>query len=293
MFHLQEEANYASSLDVLKQKWSASSFDFYTKNIHTDIHSIARWSIEEYKVCNPYSGVTNNPAEGLNFVLKQLQNWRESPPDCTLLSLHYLQSFYMKEIVRGQHGLENYHLHAKYSGLVCTQSVPDQKAYSPEEIVARIKGDFQENEMENKEHTDPTLSIELSEAFLSQRERARQLITDKKISFDPSLRTFTILGTGDKPQAVRLFPNETCTCPSTSQCYHILAAKMSIGLDDDGKAPKKKINLTQLRKNACSRREKKSGCKIPRPGDVDVDVLPAPDAINDTHLPSNASNSGT
>ena len=68
---------------------------------------------------------------------------------------------------------------------------------------------------------------------------------------------------------------------------------MSIGLDDDGKAPKKKINLTQLRKNAHSRQEKKSGCKIPRPGDVDVDVLPAPDAIIDTHLPSNVSSSGT
>ena len=41
LFHLQEEANYASSLDELKQKWSAPFFDFYIKNIHTDIHSIA------------------------------------------------------------------------------------------------------------------------------------------------------------------------------------------------------------------------------------------------------------
>ena len=77
----------------------------------------------------------------------------------------------MKEIVRGQHVLGNYHLHAKYSCLICTQPVPVQKAYSPEEIVARIKGDFQENEMDNKENTDATLSTELSEAFLSLRER--------------------------------------------------------------------------------------------------------------------------
>ena len=33
--------------------------------------------------------------------------------------------------------------------------------------------------MENKENTDATLSTELSEAFLSQREKARLLITDK------------------------------------------------------------------------------------------------------------------
>ena len=39
--------------------------------------------------------------------------------------------------------------------------------------------------------------------------------------------------------------------------------------------------------------KKKSGHKIPRPGYVDVDVLPAPDAIINTHLPSNVSNSFT
>ena len=164
----------------------------------------------------------------------------------------------------------------------------------PEEIVAMIKGDFQENEMEYKENTDSTLSTELSEVFLSQRERARQLITSKKISFDPSLRTFTILGTSDKPHAVRLFPNETCTCPSTSQCYHILAAKMSIGLDDDGKAPKQKSILLNSEKMHVVDERKNQDAKFPGlVSHVDVDVLPAPDPIIDTHFPSNVSNSGT
>ena len=281
LFHLQREDSYTKTLAELKRKWSAPFFDYYTRNIHTDIHThaIARWSIETYKVYNPYSGVTNNQAEGLNFVLKQLQDWCESPPDCMLLSLYYLQSFYMKEIVRGQHGLGNYHVHDQYCGLVCTQPVQDQTAYSPEDIVARIKGNLQQKQVDKKENIDTTLPNVLPETFLSQRARAQQLITDKKISFDSSLHTFTILGSGDKPHAVRLFPNETCTCPSTTQCYHILAAKMSIGFDDDSKTPKKKINLTQLRRNARSRREKKSGRKIPRPGDIDV--LPAPDADPD------------
>ena len=38
----------------------------------------------------------------------------------------------------------------------------------------------------------------------------------------------------------------------------------------------KKVNLTQLRRNARSRKKKKSGRQNPRPGDSDV--LPAPDA---------------
>ena len=58
----------------------------------------------------------------------------------------------------------------------------------------------------------------------------------------------------------------------TSQYYHILAARTSIGLEStDSQA-----NLTQLRQKTRSRRDKKSGRKVPRPGDYEV--VPAPDA---------------
>ena len=103
----------------------------------------------------------------------------------------------------------------------------------------------------------------------------RSVINKGHISHNQSLAVFTILGTTGKPHAVRLFPTESCTCPSTSRCYHILAARMSIGLEDNSK--QKKINLTQLRRNTRARAEKKSGRKAPRPGDYEV--LPAPDAI--------------
>ena len=49
---------------------------------------------------------------------------------------------------------------------------------------------------------------------------------------------------------------------------------MSVGLEDMNS--KKKINLTQLRRNTRSRADKKSGRKAPRPGDYDI--VPAPDA---------------
>ena len=77
------------------------------------------------------------------------------------------------------------------------------------------------------------------------------------------------------PHLVTLFPKEICTCASTTQCYHILAAKLAIGqkLDDS----KKKINLTQLHRNSRSRGSKKSGRKHPHP--LDCEVIPAPDAM--------------
>lgn len=53
---------------------------------------------------------------------------------------------------------------------------------------------------------------------------------------------------------------------------------MSIGLDD--KKSKKKINLTQLRRNTRCRADKKSGRKAPRPGDYEIN--PAPDSVSFT-----------
>jgi len=34
---------------------------------------------------------------------------------------------------------------------------------------------------------------------------------------------------------VTLYPKETCSCPTTTECYHIMAAKMAIGKQEDVK----------------------------------------------------------
>ena len=83
-----------------------------------------------------------------------------------------------------------------------------------------------------------------------------------------------MIGTSGTPHAVRIFPRETCTCPSTGRCYHVLAVRMSVGLETIDS--QRKVNLTRLRKNTRSKVEKTSGRKVPRPGDYQVE--PAPDA---------------
>ena len=80
---------------------------------------------------------------------------------------------------------------------------------------------------------------------LTQLERARFVIEQNRLTVDTKLHTFTVLGSA-RPHVVTLFPNETCSCPSTTMCYHILAAKMSIGLTEEHQ-PRWQINLTQLR----------------------------------------------
>ena len=185
----------------------------------------------------------------MNSVIKQLQVWRDSPLDCMILTLNHLQSYYRTEIVRGLHCLGKYHLHTQYKNLASTQPLLLSNMCSSEQIVERIKGNLllktSKNIIPEPQNLPPKLS---------QQARARRVIAEKKTCFEPTIHTFTIIGSEEHPHVVKLLPKELCSCPSTTQCYHILAAKMSIGMDSNNQ--KGKINLTQLRRNAHSRADK-------------------------------------
>ena len=284
LLHLSSKEEYEKRLSSMSEKWSAPFFDYFNNNIHPDIESLARWAIEPYGVYCPFSGITNNQAEGINFVLKQLQEWKEAPVDCMVLALHYLQGYYISEIARGQQNLGNYHLRSEFSNLLAMPLfLPNSTIYSPEEIVLRIKENMlcqpdsisQHADYPNGTDVSSEASImNLNSQHLSQKERAKHVIEDSKISFDCKLHTFTIMGS-TCPHVVTLHPKETCSCPSTTECYHILAAKMAIGKQEDLK--RGTLNLTQLRRNSRPKHSKTSGRKRPRPGDCDV--TPAPDAM--------------
>ena len=284
LLHLSSKEEYTKQLSSLSGKWSAPFFDYFNCNIHPDIESLPRWAIEPYGVYCPFGGITNNQAEGINFVLKQLRKWKEAPIDCMILSLHYLQGFYISEIARGQQNLGNYHLRPEFSDhLAMPLSLPDGIVYSPEEIVSRMK----ENTFcapdsisqatvlpDDEDVSDEAVVTDSTSQCLSQTQRAKRVIEDNKISFDSKLHTFTVMGS-TCPHVVTLHPKETCSCPSTTECYHIMAAKMAIGKQEDVK--RKTLSLAQLRKNSRPRNSKKSGRKRPRPGDCDI--IPAPDAV--------------
>ena len=125
----------------MASKWSALFYEYYSHNIHPDIHAIARRAIEPYGVHDPYSRGTSSQAVGLNYVLKQLLEWHESPVDCMVLTLYYLQGYYIVEIRRAEQGLGKYHLHSKFSPMVQIQPplISEQNTYLPEDIVGQMK----------------------------------------------------------------------------------------------------------------------------------------------------------
>ena len=121
LFHLPTKIEYNEKLEEMSCKWSEPFRQYYLANVDPDIDSIGRWAIEPLGVYDPYSGVTSNQAEGLNFVLKDLLEWREAPIDCVVLALNYLQGFYILEVARGKQNIGNYHLHSIFLNMVDTQ----------------------------------------------------------------------------------------------------------------------------------------------------------------------------
>jgi len=57
------------------------------------------------------------------------------------------------------------------------------------------------------------------------------VLTEDRISFDPKLGIFVVRSSESHHHAVTLFPKQSCTCSSTGECYHIISAKMSLGME--------------------------------------------------------------
>lgn len=203
-------------------------------------------------------------------VLKDLQHWKEAPIDCMMLSLYQLQVFYCKEIKRGLAGLGQYTLAPMHTSIM-VQEAECLPSLSPEDIVKNIRdGKILIDEEDPAESTQPIKKAEEKSSAantMSSLARAKELLTTDKISFDSKLHCFNVVGSSGVVRVVTIFPKESCSCPSTGNCYHLLAVKMSLGMTLSNS--KVRHNLTQLRKNTRSRSDKKSGRKRPRPNDIE------------------------
>ena len=91
--------------------------------------------------------------------------------------------------------------------------------------------------------------------------RAEDLIRNNKIIFNPQMHIFNVQGTKEV-RVVKLHPKESCSCPATGTCYHILGVKLSLGLKISQSTTSER-NLAKLCKATRSRKEKKTGRKRP------------------------------
>ena len=161
-----------------------------------------------------------------------------------------------------------YHLKSAYStAKIAVEDLTLISTKSPEVIVEQIKQNSSkesvlptdENEPPNNEleSTDQNSHHPLASSIYS---RAKDLIRNNKIAFNPQMHIFNVLGTKEV-RVVRLHPQESCSCPANGTCYHILGVKLSLGFNAFKSSQPSAKNLTKLCKATRSRKEKKTGRK--------------------------------
>ena len=130
------------------------------------------------------------------------------------------------------------------------------------------------SQSETQENVNPNVKSEQESNMTSQMVLARDTVRNNKVVHVLAMKAFMVEGKNGTKYTVELFPKEKCICASSTTCYHIIAAKMSINLSVEQK--RKPVNMTALRCNSKKRPFKKSGRKRPRPDDEDI--IEAPDS---------------
>ncbi|CAC5412487.1 unnamed protein product [Mytilus coruscus] len=275
-----------------------------------------KWIINKYEnLYDPFSGVTNNACESMNAVIKRLNKYKELPVDCFVLSMYYLQVYYITEIQRGLAGVGNYNLRHEFrhARIPKDEICIPKRVIKPDDIVKHVMSetdsvreecvkeytentsttvplnqdsnsvplsedpncvplieDIESNELqgviceseqctENSEEitTEMPKVVSITDKNLSQKSLARLTVENDNVTFVQQQKAFMVKGTQGNIYAVTLLPKETCQCPSTTQCYHILAAKMFLGDETDNKP--RVVNLRLLSKRNLKRNDKKIG----------------------------------
>ena len=271
-----------------KADWSPELVEYFDTKLRSDIlgHS-CRWLLEEFNVYDPYSGVTNNMSEGTNNVIEGLQNWHGAPLDAIVLSMHYLQKFKYNEIIRGRLNKGNFRLKSMHQNASLSPEDVDMPndVCDPLKIIDLVKGDI--NALSLEESSEPELPLDATESvsngaseqtvddpgsehkaaepFNNQKSLAVDAIGQRKVVLVAETGCFIVEGSKGDKYAVTLAPNEKCHCPALGTCYHILAARRAVGLDDRPETVT--CNMAELIKGSRKRPNRLPGRKIPRPID--------------------------
>ena len=238
-----------------------------------------------------YSGVTTNQSEGFNTLLKNLTERKEYTIDSLALALYFLQCYYINEIQRGLAGLGQYSLLEQHKALsISIHNMDLLHCFAPEEIAQKLKEQRCQDLVTDLE-VDWTKAVKeeevtsASEVVGVQEEEAdigiqhkQQAAETNQITPATQLARAHMVHSLESMQLSLLFPSTrfpkaTCTCPAKQECYHILAAKLYMGMET--KANKRRITMTQLRRNARPKSSKRKGKKGPI---LDDEIEPAPDA---------------
>ena len=245
---------------MVSSKWSAAFVEYFQSHLEVAVKKSATFSLR--KLGLGISEITNNPAESFNATLKRMLDWKQVRLEKMLFSEFQLTKYYLNEILRGHCNIGNYHLQSNKTASKLEHVNFPEDVLTLEEICCFNQDKVTEAEkQEQKEVEEQTIT--------SRQSMAKLLIEKKKISLDINTKCFIVTGWRGQRYVVTLAPKEHCSCNTTTQCCHIMAAQMAVGFD----VKPKKRNIFSLRQLTRRVSRKRSGVK----GST-AEVLPAPDS---------------
>ena len=110
ILHSSTKASVQMEIDKRQNNWSAKFKEYFKAHVQIKLEYFARAYIEKNVCVHPENGVTSNQSEGFNWLMKDLNNWKEGPIDSVVLSFRFLQQYFLGEIMRGKAGVGNFTL---------------------------------------------------------------------------------------------------------------------------------------------------------------------------------------
>ena len=105
------EDDYTDHKSKIEQEWSQEFKNYFDRHLHqTILNNSGRWVLEKLGIYNPYSGITSNPAESINNMIKAIQHRKELPVDLICLNLLMCQKSVYADIQCGRAGFGNFKL---------------------------------------------------------------------------------------------------------------------------------------------------------------------------------------
>ncbi|CAF1454550.1 unnamed protein product, partial [Didymodactylos carnosus] len=98
------------------------------------------WASRPHGLFDEISGITNNPVESINAVVKKWVAWKELTSDKLVLFMYLLMGYYCNELKRGFCDVGNYHLKVTSKQHKTDRSLLSLvNAYNPNEILEKAK----------------------------------------------------------------------------------------------------------------------------------------------------------
>ncbi len=214
------KSHYQEKFMRLSESWPAEFRKFYDETLRVAIEErLGRWILQRYGLFSSQLGVTDLVCQGLQIVMRDIQDVKDPTIDSIAVSLYHLSVYLANEITKGFCNFGSYRLRPELRYMLrgADEMIFVENAFAPGTIIDAMRA--------NRLPFHASSGSQSDETALADRIFAAGGIFHSK-----PMQAFLVRGVSDDLHAVRLYPREYCTCAPKETCCHIIAVKLSLGI---------------------------------------------------------------